>query len=166
MHHKYIFISLIGLYFITNWFIINCFVIEYYLGKWYQVYISPNDYTKENYSKCITIEYLLNLQNDLIIQVKQNQIDQNNIFKEYIYFLDLNQHNDFNYKIIKLGNIIDKKYEYSIATNKIKSFVTVLVRNLTLFNKIKKEINDYLFENNIRYVSVNQIFCNYNFTII
>ncbi len=142
-----------------------------YLGYWHQIYISPNEYTTHTYSKCIYYNYILELDKPPEITIIKYQINKKNIKQNMNSTLLLFEGKNIikylndsdSYWIIKLGEQLNNKYQYSIVTNKEKLYLLVLVRNIDLFyTKYKLEVNDFLLENHYRYVNVNQINCNNN----
>ena len=151
---------------------VNDLNVNYYLGNWYQVYASPIDFTFQGYGKCITANYGL-LQNGNI-SVLNSQINKNNELEEiagYAYYLNTKQpgrlfvHLDgvphaAPYWVVKLGEVVDNEYQYSIVTVPSTITLWVLTRDVDLFyKKYNAEVVDFLIENDFRYVTVQQKRC-------
>lgn len=144
-----------------------------YLGHWNQIYQAPTNVIFQGYGKCITADYgLLDNGN---INVINTQLDENNEIKQitgYAYYKNASEPGkltvhlegvpvDSPYWIIKLGEIVDNQYQYSIITIPSGISLWVLVRDINVFMKYyNKEVLDFLEQYNFKYTLVNQENCN------
>lgn len=148
--------------------------VENYLGRWYQVYGSPTNVIFQGYGKCITADYgLLPNGNVSVLNSQINLSDQLEQITGYAYYKDTSQpgkltvHLDGTpvnspYWVVKLGDVYDNQYQYSIITTPSGVSLWVLVRDIETFYQIYyDEVLDFLDENNFIYVPINQDNCSY-----
>lgn len=154
-----------------------------YEGKWYQIYKSEYDnLNKYIYNeKCITHEYKV-IKNDYFknycieeITVKKTYLDYYNDYVEdngvlcndgdkkgngkLLLYIN-NKFKPNNYWIVKLGEEVDNKYQYSFISNPYKLSLIVLARDIKIYNeKYDKEVKEYLDYYNFNYKMVNHTNC-------
>ena len=140
-----------------------------YMGKWYQVYAAPFDFTFQGYGKCITADYQISGSNNVSVlnsQInKDNQLEQ---IKGYAFYKDLTQpgqlsvvlegvNNVAPYWVIYLGEIKNDLYQYSIVTVPYGPSLWVLARNIQgFFVNYDQDVVKILDENNFNYIKVDQ----------
>lgn len=150
--------------------------INDYLGHWIQVYQAPTNVIFQGYGTCITADYgLLDNGN---VNVINTQIDENNEIEQitgYAYYKNVSEPGkltvhlegvpvDSPYWIIKLGEIKNNQYQYSIITTPSGISLWVLVRDIdTFFELYDTEVTEFLNQYNFKYTSVSQDNCNYKF---
>ena len=67
---------------------------------------------------------------------------------------------DSPYWVVKLGEMVDNQYQYSVITTPSGISLWVIVRDVDQFNKLySSEVKEYLDENNFNYVSIKQDDC-------
>ena len=149
--------------------------IQNYLGHWLQVYQAPTNVIFQGYGTCITADYgVLNNGN---INVVNTQIDEHNEIEQingYGYYKNTSEPGkltvhlegvpvDSPYWVIKLGEVKNNQYQYSIITTPSGISLWVLVRDVTTFFELyNAEVIDFLDEYNFKYEPVSQTNCNYN----
>lgn len=150
--------------------------IEQYVGRWYQVYGAPTNTIFQGYGKCITADYgILPSGNVSVVNSqlnKQNELEQ---ISGYAYSENPNEPGQFTvhlsgvpvdspYWVVKLGEVVNNEYQYSIITTPSGISNWVLSRNLTEFaEKYDEEVIEYLSENNYKFVKISQDNCDYNY---
>ena len=149
-----------------------------YLGKWYQVYGSPTNTIFQGYGECITAEY--GLLEDGDVSVLNTQINENNEVESingYAYYKDLSKQGqltvhlngvpiDSAYWVVKLGEIVNDEYQYSIITTPSGISLWVLARDVdTFFTKYNDEVVEFLTKYNFYYTLINQMNCDYKYNI-
>ena len=148
---------------------VNQVDVDKYLGNWYQVYGSPTNVIFQGYGKCITAEYgLLTNEN---ISVLNSQLNINNELEQisgYAYYTNSSEPGkltvhldgtpvDAPYWIVKLGEVRNKQYQYSIITTPSGISLWVLVRDINVYlENYDKEVRQFLDEYNYKYVSIQQ----------
>lgn len=151
---------------------ISSIVINNYLGHWIQVYAAPTNVIFQGYGTCITADYSI-LENGNI-NVINSQLDKNKEIEQitgYGYYKNVSEPGkltvhlegvgvDSPYWIVKLGEIKNNQYQYSIITTPSGVSLWVLVRDLSEFVNYDKDITDFLDEYNFKYTSVSQDNCN------
>jgi len=156
---------------------VNELDIQSYLGHWLQVYQAPTNVIFQGYGTCITADYgLLNNGNINVINTqidKNNEIDQ---IKGYGYYKNVSEPGkltvhldgvpvDTPYWVVKLGEVKNNQYQYSIITNPSGISLWVLVRDIdSFFELYNTEVIEFLNEYNFKYETVSQTNCKYNFT--
>jgi lipocalin len=150
--------------------------VKKYLGHWLLVYQAPTNVIFQGYGTCITADYgLLDNGNVNVINTqidKHNEIDQIN---GYGYYKNVSEPGkltvhldgvpvDSPYWVIKLGEVKNNQYQYSIITTPSGISLWVLVRDITSFFELyNTEVIDFLAEYNFKYENVSQTNCKYNF---
>lgn len=146
--------------------------LQNYLGHWIQVIESPTNQIFQGYGTCITADYGL-LQNGNVNVVNTQLGETHNIeqIHGYGYYKNVSEPGkltvhlegvpvDSPYWIVKLGEIKDNQYQYSIITTPSYVSLWVLVRDLDSYSKYyEKEIRDFLDEYQFKYMDVVQVDC-------
>jgi lipocalin len=147
-----------------------------YLGHWTQVYQAPTNVIFQGYGTCITADYgILDNGNINVINTqldKQGNIEQ---ITGYGYYKNASEPGkltvhlegvpvDAPYWVVKLGEIKNNQYQYSIITSPSGISLWVLVRDMnTFFDLYDQEVQDYLDDYKFKYEAVIQTNCNYKF---
>jgi lipocalin len=146
--------------------------VSKYVGHWYQVYGAPFDFTFQGYGKCITADYgVLSNGN---VSVFNSQLSLKNELKTisgYAYYEHklepgkLTVHlegtpKDAPYWVVKLGEVVDSQYQYSVITTPTELALWVLARDVDVFEqKYDAEVREYLDAHNFTYVEIQQSGC-------
>lgn len=140
-----------------------------YLGNWYQIYGSPTNVIFQGYGKCITANYGLLENQD--ISVLNSQLNSKNELEQisgYAYFKNYSEPGkltvhldgtpvDAPYWIVKLGEVKDQQYQYSIITTPSGVSLWVLTRDIdTFFFYYDKEVREFLDYYQFNYDSIKQ----------
>lgn len=148
---------------------VNNLDITSYLGNWYQIYGAPTNLIFQGYGKCLTAQY--NSLENGYVSVINSQINSNNDLEQitgYAYYTNTSEPGkltvhldgvpvDSPYWVVKLGEVIDEQYQYSIISVPSGISLWVLTRDLTIFyNKYDKEVRQYLDSNNFKYETIVQ----------
>jgi lipocalin len=159
----------------TNIPTISYIDIDSYLGHWTQVYEAPTNSIFQGYGTCITADYGL-LENGNV-SVVNTQLDENNEIEEitgYAYYKNMSEPGkltvhlegvpvDSPYWIVKLGEVMENEYQYSIITTPSGVSLWVLARDLDRFFELyDEEVIEFLNSYNFRFVIVPQDNCDYN----
>ena len=146
-----------------------------YLGHWIQMYGAPTNAIFQGYGTCATADYGL-LDNGQV-SVLNSQLNINNEIEKingYGYYTNVSEPGkltvhldgvpvDGPYWIVKLGEIIDNQYQYSIVTSPSGISLWVLTRDVEKFNELySDEVKEFLDANNYKYVSIKQTDCQPN----
>jgi lipocalin len=152
--------------------------VSSYLGGWYQVYGSPTNTIFQGYGECITANY--GLLEDGDVSVLNTQINENNeveTINGYAYYKNLSEPGkltvhlngvpiDSAYWVVKLGEIVNDEYQYSIITTPSGISLWVLARDVdTFFTKYNDEVVEFLTKYNFYYTLINQQNCDYKYNI-
>ena len=138
-----------------------------YLGHWKQVYQAPTNMIFQGYGTCLTADYgLLDNGN---ITVLNSQLDKNHEIEQisgYGYYKNASEPGkltvhldgvpvDSPYWIVKLGEIVDNQYQYTIITNPSGISLWVLARDIDVFMKnYNTEVEDFLHQYSFKYTEV------------
>jgi hypothetical protein len=159
----------------TNLYPITEINTTMYIGRWYQVYGAPTNVVFQGFGKCITADYGI-LQNGNI-SVLNSQLNLKNNLEQisgYAYYKNISEPGKFTvhlddvpvdapYWIVKLGEIIDNQYQYSIITTPSGFSNWILTRNITRFYELyDKEVKEYLYTNAYNWVTIDQDNCIYS----
>ena len=154
---------------------INELNINSYLGHWFQVYGAPTNTIFQGYGTCITADY--GLLDNGYVSVLNSQLNKNKEIENingYAYYKNISEPGqltvhldgvpvDSPYWIVKLGEIIDNQYQYSIITTPSGISLWVLTRDIEKFNELYQyEVKDFLNKYNFKYTSIEQIDCEPN----
>jgi lysozyme C len=149
--------------------------INSYLGHWVQIYGAPTNSIFQGYGKCITADY--GLLDNGYVSVLNSQINKNNEIEKingYAYYKNTSNNGELTihlegvpidspYWIVKLGEIIDNQYQYSIITTPSGISLWVLTRDINKFNELyDTEVKDFLHKYNFKYISISQNNCQPN----
>lgn len=149
--------------------------VNNYIGHWLQVYAAPTNVIFQGYGTCITADY--GILDDGNISVLNTQLGKNKEIQQisgFAYYKNISEpgkltvHLDgvpveSSYWIVKLGEVKDNQYQYTIITIPAGISLWVLVRNVNDFmNLYNEEIVKFLDEYNFRYIPVSQDDCVYN----
>ena len=152
--------------------------VDSYLGIWKQVYQAPTNVIFQGYGTCITADYGLLDNGD--ISVVNTQLDENKEIEQitgYGYYKNVSEPGkltvhlegvpvDSPYWIVKLGEIKNNQYQYSIITVPSGISLWVLVRDIDVFMEYyNKEVVDFLNQYNFKYTTVLQESCDYNYRL-
>jgi lipocalin len=151
---------------------INELNIDSYLGHWNQVYGSPTNVIFQGYGTCITADYgLLDNGNVSVLNSQLNKNKEIEKISGYAYYTNtsnpgqLTVHlegvpTDAQYWIVKLGEIVDTQYQYSIITTPSGISLWVLTRDIDTFYELyDDEVKKFLDEYNFKYTSIEQTDC-------
>ena len=125
--------------------------VDSYLGHWKTLYQAPTNVIFQGYGTCITADYGL-LDND-DISVVNTQFDEYKKIEQitgYGYYKNVSEPGkltvhlegvpvDSPYWIVKLGEIKDDQYQYSIITTPSGISLWVLVRDIDVFMEYYNE---------------------------
>jgi lipocalin len=154
---------------------ISSISVDNYLGHWLQVYQAPTNVVFQGYGTCITADY--GLLDNGYISVLNSQLDENKELEQisgYGYYKNISEPGkltvhlegvpvDSPYWIVKLGEVKDNQYQYTIITNPSGISLWVLTRNVDEFKKLyDKEVVDFLEQYNFKYEPVSQDGCSNN----
>jgi lipocalin len=173
MLYLILFFSFFSLYLSTNLpeAVINLDVNNY-LGHWINLYASPTNFIFQGYGKCLTADYgIINSNNISVLNTQLNINNEIVTIYGYGYYKNISEPGELTvhlngvptdspYWVVKLGEIVDDQYQYSIVTIPSGISVWVLVRDLISFYKyydaeVKKFLNDYEF----KYITISQDNC-------
>ena len=143
--------------------------INKYLGNWYQIYGAPTNYIFQGYGKCLTAQYgLLDNGNVSVINSQLNMKGELEQISGYAYYTNSSEPGkltvhldgtpvDGPYWIVKLGEVVNEQYQYSIITTQSAISLWVIARDINNFySNYDKEVKQYLDENNFKYVPITQ----------
>ena len=141
--------------------------INNYLGHWDQVYQAPTNVIFQGYGTCITADYgLLENGNINVINTQLNENDEIEQITGYGYYKNISEPGkltvhlegvpvDSPYWIVKLGEVVDNQYQYSIITTPSGISLWVLVRDIDVFMKYyNTEVQDFLQMYDFKYTTV------------
>ena len=160
--------------------------VDNYLGHWIQVYQAPTNVIFQGYGTCLTADYgLLDNGNISVINTQLNKDKEVEQITGYGYYKNISEPGkltvhlegvpvDGPYWIVKLGEVKNNQYQYSIITTPpvlgrkpegldLPSSISlwVLVRDIETFMELyNKEVIEFLEEYNFKYTSVIQEDCN------
>jgi lysozyme C len=138
-----------------------------YLGHWKQVYQAPTNVIFQGYGTCITADY--GLLDDGNINVINTQLDENDSIEQisgYAYYKNASEPGkltvhldgvpvDSPYWIVKLGEVVDNQYQYSIITTPSGISLWVLVRDIDVFMKYyNTDVEEFLHQYDFKYTAV------------
>jgi len=146
--------------------------VNSYLGHWFQIYGAPTNSIFQGYGTCITADY--GLLDNGYISVLNSQLNKNNEIEKingYAYYKNISEPGklsvhldgvpiDSPYWIVKLGEIVDNQYQYSIITTPSGISLWVLTRDINKFNELyDNEVREFLDNYNFKYVKISQTNC-------
>jgi lipocalin len=146
--------------------------VNKYTGHWINIYAAPTNYIFQGYGKCLTADYgLLDNGNISVVNRQLNKNDQVEIISGYGYYTNSSEPGkltvhldgvpvDGPYWVVKLGEVVDNQYQYSIITTPSGISLWVLTRDLNSFYKLyDDEVTEFLYEYNFNYVTISQDGC-------
>jgi lysozyme C len=151
---------------------VNQVNVDSYLGHWTQIYGAPTNTLFQGYGTCITADY--GLLDNGYISVLNSQINEKNEIEKingYAYYKNTSEPGklsvhldgvpvDSPYWIVKLGEIVDNQYQYTIITTPSGVSLWVLTRDINKFNELYvEEVTAFLNEYNFKYVTIEQNNC-------
>ena len=147
-----------------------------YIGHWLQVYGAPTNVLFQGYGTCITADYgILHNGNISVINTQLNKDNEIEQIKGYGYYKNVSEPGkltvhlqgvpvDSPYWVIKLGEIKNDQYQYSIITTPSDISLWVLVRDInTFFELYNEEVVEFLDSNHFNYKNISQTDCDYGF---
>jgi len=149
--------------------------VNQYIGHWYQVYGAPTNVIFQGYGECLTADY--GLLDNGYVSVLNSQINENNELETisgYAYYKNVSEPGkltvhldgvptDSPYWVVKLGEVIDDEYQYSIITTPSGVSLWVLVRDIDTFYELyDAEVKEFLAEYNFIYTTIKQDNCDNN----
>jgi lysozyme C len=152
--------------------------LDSYLGHWFQVYGAPTNTIFQGYGTCITADYGL-LDNGQV-SVLNSQLDENKQIEKingYAYYKNISEPGqltvhldgvpvDSPYWVVKLGEIVDNQYQYSIITTPSGISLWVLTRDVEIFDELyAEEVEAFLNEYKFRYTAIEQTDCQPNLDV-
>ena len=152
--------------------------LDSYLGHWFQVYGAPTNTIFQGYGTCITADYGL-LDNGQV-SVLNSQLDENKQIEKingYAYYKNISEPGqltvhldgvpvDSPYWVVKLGEIVDNQYQYSIITTPSGISLWVLTRDVERFNELyADEVEAFLNEYKFKYTEIEQTDCQPNLDV-
>lgn len=148
---------------------INEIDVTKYVGDWYQVYGAPTNVIFQGYGTCLTAQYgLLENGNVSVLNSQINANDELEQISGYAYYTNTSEPGkltvhldgvpaDSPYWIVKLGEVLNEEYQYSIITTPSGISLWVLTRDVDEFyNKYDEEVTQYLNDNNFKYETIVQ----------
>jgi lipocalin len=148
---------------------INELDIEKYLGRWYQVLGAPTNEIFQGYGTCLTADY--SVMSNGSVSVLNSQLDKNGNLEEisgYAYYKNASEPGkltvylegtpfDGPYWIVKLGEIKNNQYQYSIITVPSKISLWVIARNVDdFYNEYAQTVVSYLDAQKYHYETIVQ----------
>jgi hypothetical protein len=146
--------------------------VNEYTGHWINIYAAPTNYIFQGYGKCLTADYgLLDNGNISVVNRQLNKNDQVEIISGYGYYTNSSEPGkltvhldgvpvDGLYWVVKLGEVVDNQYQYSIITTPSGISLWVLARDLNSFYKLyNDEVSEFLDEYNFNYITISQDGC-------
>jgi lysozyme C len=146
--------------------------LDSYLGHWYQIYGAPTNTIFQGYGTCITADY--GLLDNGYVSVLNSQLNENKEIEKingYAYYQNVSEPGkltvhldgvpvDSPYWIVKLGEMVDNQYQYSIITTPSGISLWVLARDIDKFNELyADEVVKFLDEYKFKYTSIEQTDC-------
>lgn len=136
-------------------------------GEWYEYIISKFENLNKYKNNIIKYNFLYYVNDnnvfDKIIYIKtdSDRIENGEIYyKNNKLLKKTNEGIESNYAILKIGDDLLNEYSYIITSEPDESKLSVLVRNITDFDKNnekdKKDIEEYLIHYNFNYIVKNQ----------
>jgi lipocalin len=149
-----------------------------YLGHWSQVYGSSTNVIFQGYGKCITADYgLLDKGYVSVLNTQVNENDEIEKINGYAYYQNISQPGkltvhlegvpvDSPYWVVKLGEIVDNQYQYSIVTTPSGISLWVLVRDKDTFYELyDTEVKEFLANYGYNYVTILQDDCQVDYEL-
>lgn len=136
------------------------------------MYGTPTNAIFQGYGTCATADYgLMDNGQVSVLNVQLNKDKKIEQISGYGYYKNASEPGkltvhlegvpvDSPYWIVKLGEMVDNQYQYSIITTPSGISLWVLTRDIDTFNELYlDEVKKYLDANNFNYVSIEQSDC-------
>ncbi len=136
------------------------------------MYGAPSNAIFQGYGTCATSDYgLMDNGQVSVLNVQLNKDKEIEKISGYGYYKNASEPGkltvhldgvpvDSPYWIVKLGEMVDNQYQYSIITTPSGISLWVLARDIDTFNELySDEVKKYLDANNFNYVSIEQSDC-------
>lgn len=143
--------------------------VEKYTGRWYQVLGSPTNEIFQGYGTCLTADY--GLLSNGSVSVLNSQLDKNGNLEQiagHAYYKNASEPGkltvylegtpfDGPYWVVKLGEVKNEKYQYSIITVPSQISLWVITRNVEdFYNDYVQMVKSYLDAQNYHYETIVQ----------
>jgi len=148
---------------------VNELDLNKYLGNWYQVYGAPTNVIFQGNGECLTAQY--GVLDNGYVSVLNSQINSDDELEQisgYAYYKNSSEPGKLTvhldgvptespYWVVKLGEVIDDQYQYSIISVPSGISLWVLTRDIdNFYDKYDKEVKEYLDDNSFKYVTIVQ----------
>jgi len=143
--------------------------VEKYTGRWYQVLGAPTNEIFQGYGTCLTADYAV-LSNGSV-SVVNSQLDKNGNLEQiegHAYYKNASEPGkltvylqgtpfDGPYWVVKLGEVKNDQYQYSIITVPSQILLWVIARNVQdFYNEYAKSVTGYLDSQKYHYETIIQ----------
>jgi lipocalin len=143
--------------------------VEKYTGRWFQVLGAPTNEIFQGYGTCLTADY--GLLSNGSVSVLNSQIDKNGNLEEiagYAYYKNASEQGkltvylegtpfDGPYWVVKLGEVKNDQYQYSIITVPSQISLWVISRNVQEFySEYAETVTSYLDSQKYHYETIIQ----------
>lgn len=143
--------------------------VEQYTGRWYQVLGAPTNEIFQGYGTCLTADY--GVLSNGSVSVLNSQLDKSGNLEQiagYAYYKNASEPGkltvylqgtpfDGPYWVVKLGEVKDEQYQYSIITVPSKISLWVIARSVKEFyDEYAKTVTDYLDAQKYHYETIVQ----------
>lgn len=143
--------------------------VEKYTGRWFQVLGAPTNEIFQGYGTCLTADYGI-LSNDSV-SVLNSQLDKQGNLEQiygYAYYKNVSEPGkltvylqgtpfDGPYWVVKLGEVNNDQYQYSIITVPSQISLWVIARNVQdFYNEYAQTVTSYLDAQNYHYETIVQ----------
>ena len=141
--------------------VVSALNVDSYLGHWKTVYQAPTNFIFQGYGTCVTADYgLLDNGYVSVLNTQTNKKNEIETISGYAYYKNVSEPGkltvhlegvptDAPYWVVKLGEVIDDEYQYSIITTPSGISLWVLVRDIDTFYELyDDEVTDFLQEYN------------------
>jgi apolipoprotein D and lipocalin family protein len=143
--------------------------VEKYTGRWYQVLGSPTNEIFQGYGTCLTADY--GLLSNGSVSVLNSQLDKNGNLEQiagHAYYKNTSEPGkltvylegtpfDGPYWVVKLGEVKNEQYQYSIITVPSQISLWVITRDVQEFyNEYAQTVTSYLDTQKYHYETIVQ----------
>lgn len=143
--------------------------VEQYTGRWYQVLGAPTNEIFQGYGTCLTADY--GVLSNGSVSVLNSQLDKSGNLEQiagYAYYKNASEPGkltvylqgtpfDGPYWVVKLGEVKDDQYQYSVITVPSKISLWVIARSVKEFyDEYAKTVTDYLDAQKYHYETIVQ----------
>ena len=149
--------------------------VEKYAGRWYQVFGAPTNEIFQGYGTCLTADY--GLLSNGSVSVLNSQLDKNGNLEQiagYAYYKNISEPGKFTvylegtpfdgpYWVVKLGEVKNNQYQYSIITVPSQISLWVIARNVQdFYSEYATTVKIYLDSQKYNYETIVQdVTCKY-----